>query len=423
MPEHRNDPSVSLLDSLLLKAEMRMAARILHISTWKVPCGIATYCDNFVRSLVKAGFENEVFPLIPSCWPDFLPDDIAEWRGSLLNKATGFDLVHIQHEHGLFGYALGQKFACKRYGSILSGLRVLNIPCVTTFHTDMETRKHSGLKGILNRFKRNRLWGKYVCDNFRGGNVRARAIVHTRRTRKSFVKHGFPVSSVHVIPHPCLSPRKIQLDSVSAKVSLNLPTDSKLITIFGFLGKYKGHDIAIEAMKKLPENYCLALVGGMHPEAKDSFLDSLVLSIPQDLQSRIRITGWVDRETADRYFAATDICLAPYRADTELSGSGAITWALSSGKPVIASKIDAFQNVNRISECMFMFTPGCVSELSWAIQKIANDRALSAMLVNRATEFCVSHSWDAAVADVINVYEEVGMKPGNVGEKVISQVA
>ncbi len=400
-----------------------MAARILHISTWKVPCGIATYCDNFVRSLAKVGFENDIFPLIPSDWPDLLPDDISQWRESLLSKAKGFDLVHIQHEHGLFGYALGQKFACKRYGSVLAGLRLLNIPSVTTFHTDMETRKYSGLKGILNRFKRKRLWGKYVCHNFREGNGHASAIVHTKRTRKSFVKHGFPVSSVNVIPHPCLSPRKIHLDSVSAKESLNLPADSKLVTIFGFLGKYKGHDIAIEAMKKLPENYYLALVGGMHPEAKDSFLDSLVHTIPQELQSRIRITGWVDRETADRYFAATDICLAPYRADTELSGSGAITWALSSGKPVIASKVDAFQNVNRIGDCMFMFTPGCVGELSWAIQKIANDALLSQMLVNRATEFCVSHSWDAAVSDVIHIYEQVGLKPGNVGEKGIFRAA
>lgn len=400
-----------------------MAARILHISTWKVPCGIATYCDNFVRSLAKAGFENDIFQLIPSDWPDLLPNDISQWRDSLLNKAKGFDLVHIQHEHGLFGYALGQKFACKRYGSVLAGLRLLNIPSVTTFHTDMETHKYSGLKGILNRFKRKRLWGKYVCSNFREGNGHASAIVHTKRTRKSFVKHGFPVSSVHVVPHPCLSPRKIQLDSVSAKESLNLPADSKLVTIFGFLGKYKGHDIAIEAMKKLPENYCLALVGGMHPEAKDPFLDTLVHSIPQELQSRIRITGWVDRETADRYFAATDICLAPYRADTELSGSGAITWALSSGKPVIASKVDAFQNVNRIGECMFMFTPGCVGELSWAIQKIANDAVLSEMLVSRATEFCVSHSWDAAVSDVIHIYEQVGLKLGNVGEKSIFRAA
>lgn len=318
-----------------------MAARILHISTWKVPCGIATYCDNFVRSLSRAGFENDVFPLIPSDWPDLLPNDVAQWQESLLLKAKGFDLVHIQHEHGLFGYAIGQKFACKRFGSVLAGLRHLNIPSVTTFHTDIETRRHSGLKSIFNRFKRKRIWRKYVCNHYVGGSNSATAIVHTKRTRKSFVKHGFPIPSVHVIPHPCLNPRTIQLDSASAKASLNLPVDAKLVTIFGFLGKYKGHDIAVEAMKKLPENYHLAMVGGMHPESKDSFLDSLVLSIPVELQSRIRITGWVDRETADRYFAATDICLAPYRADMELSGSGAITWALGSGKPVIASKIDA----------------------------------------------------------------------------------
>jgi glycosyltransferase involved in cell wall biosynthesis len=215
---------------------------------------------------------------------------------------------------------------------------------------------------------------------------------------------------VEVLQHPCLAPRKASLDVKSAKEAIGLPKDSKLVSIFGFLGNYKGHDIAMDAMKLLPENYHLALVGGMHPESKDIFLDSLITRMPSELRNRIHITGWVDKATADRYFAATDAFLAPYRAETELAGSGAITWALSSGKPVVASKVDAFLNVNRIAECMLMITSGCIGELSWAIQKITSDAQLGQLLVQRATEFCIAHSWEASVAPILELYESLGVK-------------
>ena len=385
------------------------APRVLHVSTWKTACGIATYCENFVNSLANLGFENEVFALHPSEWRDMLPLDIQRWEEEILSKAATVDLVHFQHEHGLYGYALGQKFACKRFGSILKGLQKLNIPSVTTFHTDLVTKQTSGLMGTINHFRKKRLWGKYVSKYF-GGNVgQCKAIVHSRRTRKSFARNGFDATSLTVIPHPCLPPREITLDPTAAKAELGLSPDNKLLSIFGFIGRYKGPEIALEALKKLPENYCLALVGGMHPESKDAFLNSLVDSMPEELKERVRITGWVDRATADLYFAATDVCLAPYRDDVELSGSGAITWALSSGRPVIASKIDAFQTVNRIGECMLMFTPHCSSELAWAVEKITNDASLRTRLVERANQFCVEHSWESTVANVLQIYESQGV--------------
>jgi glycosyltransferase involved in cell wall biosynthesis len=383
--------------------------KILHVSTWQTPCGIATYCENLVKSLERVGVRNEVFPLHPSEWIDWLPQDIAKWQADLLDAARGCDLVHIQHEHGLFGYALGQKFACKRFGGILSGLATLKIPVVTTFHTDLQIRQSRKLSRLFSRFRKRRMWQRYAAQFFGVEPGKCRAIVHSMRTRKSFVKHGFPADSISTIIHPCLSPRTHKHDNATAKEALGLPPKSRLITLFGFVGRYKGHDIAVNALTRLPGNYHLAIVGGAHPESKDQFLSKLLDSIPVTLRSRVFVTGWVAPETADFYFSATDICIAPYRGDTELSGSGAITWPLSSGRPVIASKIDAFQSVNRQGECMFMFTPDCESELAWAIQKVDSDEALRTRLVNQANEFCRRHSWDAKVENILEIYSHQGL--------------
>ena len=52
--------------------------RVLHVSTWDVPCGIATYCANLVRALDGHGIRSDVYPLAPHRWKTFTAGDVAE---------------------------------------------------------------------------------------------------------------------------------------------------------------------------------------------------------------------------------------------------------------------------------------------------------------------------------------------------------
>ena len=115
----------------------------------------------------------------------------------------------------------------------------------------------------------------------------------------------------------------------------------------------------------------------------------------------------MEQDVADLYYAATDICLAPYRAYANLSASGAITWALSSGKPTIASKIDAFQAIRREADCLMMVTPEVVRELAWAVEKLDGDKALQEKLVRNALEYSEQHSWAKTAQAHIDIYEQM----------------
>ena len=44
-----------------------------------------------------------------------------------------------------------------------------------------------------------------------------------------------------------------------------VPKESKLIGVFGFLGRYKGFDTAVRALHHLPKDYHLVIFGGVHP--------------------------------------------------------------------------------------------------------------------------------------------------------------
>ena len=382
--------------------------RVLHVSTWDIPCGIATYCGNLVAALDGQGVRSDVYPLAPHLWRSLIARDVAELQADIAAQASRYDLVHIQHEHGLFGHAVSYKAAARNYGTILRLIRATGRPVVTTFHTDPLCSSPAGrrlsLADAVRTLGRRTAWRKHVSRSFGPRPGRSAAIVHTPATRRSLVKRGIPAEVVRIIPHGCLPQRDLRLDSLSAKRRLGLPASSVLLTMFGFVGGYKGHDIAVRALARMPNRFHLAICGGAHPESQDRAFSSVIRLVKKlGLEHRVIITGWLPEESADLYAAATDICLAPY-IDATLSASGAITWALASGRPIVASKIAAFQGICRESHCMLLTTPGMTDEIVWAAEKLAGDPAFSRRLVAAARCYTEAHSWDETARQTQELY-------------------
>lgn len=110
--------------------------RVLHVSTWEVPCGIATYCANLVRALDGHGVHSDIYPLAPHRWTTFAAGDVAELLADVARQSRRYDLVHFQHEHGLYGHAVSYKAAARNYGTMLHLVQAAGRPTVTTFHTE-----------------------------------------------------------------------------------------------------------------------------------------------------------------------------------------------------------------------------------------------------------------------------------------------
>ncbi|MGA0039538.1 MAG: glycosyltransferase [Pirellulales bacterium] len=384
--------------------------RVLHLSTWNRPCGIATYCGNLVRSLDAIGVRNDVYPLEPHLWRTYTADDIADLQADIAEQSRRYDLVHIQHEHGFFGHAVSYKAAARNYGTMLKTLRAAGTPVVTTFHTEPlgvgvgDRRRSFSPQKMLRNLNRRLTWNRQVSRCFGVGPLEAKAVVHTPTTRRALIKQGMPAGAVHVVEHGCLPQREAWHNPAAAKEQLGLSPDDVLLTMFGFIGRYKGHDVAVRALAKLPSHFHLAICGGAHPEADDEFLDKLIKLVRHlGVEDRVTITGWLAVEATDVYYAATDICLAPY-VDPNLSASGAITWALASGKPTIGSKVPAFQNICREQPCMLLTTPKMEDEIVWAAQKLAADPVQSANLVAAAGRYIDTYSWESTARVTENLY-------------------
>jgi len=215
--------------------------------------------------------------------------------------------------------------------------------------------------------------------------------------------HGqrVPLARVDVIAHS-VPPRGAGVDRAQARRILGYDDDTILLSLFGFVSAHKGVDSALEALDRLPHNYRLAVVGGRHPASRDDPSFDNALAALRYTQ-RARVTGWVDLQTLELYHAATDICIAPYR-EAGLLASGAITWALCSGKPTIATRIAAFVELAHVAHCLYLVAEDSPDELAFAAQAIVAQPELSAELTRSAAEYCRDNSWERAAARHLDVY-------------------
>ncbi|MGH8001399.1 MAG: glycosyltransferase, partial [Brasilonema sp.] len=398
----------------------------------KEVCGIANYTNNLIKHLDQHDIYNQVYPINRLEQKYLSLQEIDQYFSSFCQEAKNFDLVHIQHEYGFFhgSHPFGKSIDI--FHEILKKLEKQKKKVIVSFHTDpifvkpiytvLLQRNKDGISQSLNSLK----WKLKIAPFFQKNQHRFTALVHTKRSRLEFLKSGFSSDAIKILKHGVTkrdNDHLLNQPTEINKAKLNLPPDSKLLSIFGFVSHYKGYRVAIEALNYLPDNYYLAVIGGVHPSAGyDPTLDqilkvvelqqipqpgsSLFLKLKDNIKDRVVITGFVDFDRLNLFQGATDICLAPY-IDSSLSASGALTWSLTSGKPIIASKIPAFQELNEEADCLALATINAPNELAWQILNLAGDAQLSEHLVRNALNYAEENSWENISSALIYVYKNV----------------
>lgn len=387
--------------------------KVALVSTWQVPCGIATYTAGLMDGLESAGIACEVIPIRRNTL-NYLP--FRELRIAFRKLASEVpadaDVIHLQHDFGFFAGAYPTHYSSLVFNTFMQALRKHRKPIFVTLHSlPIFLRPPlAGLRAKWHFFRLNRNWQSNVIRHFHP-KTRTFAIVHSRQTRRLYVDTGLDARATRVILHhtPAFAPNTLTREQVAArKVELGFKPDAVVLSMFGFISRYKGCEHAIDALRLLPENHMLVIVGGPHPDGRDKTMDSLIHQVIQhDLQDRVRITGFVEKSVVREYQAIADINLAPYLGDTNLSSSGALTWALASGKPTIASKIDAFRELYEISPCVLLCTPDAPAELAFQIDRLQMDTALQTALVQHAREYCAQTSREETAAQHIAAYEDM----------------
>jgi glycosyltransferase involved in cell wall biosynthesis len=283
-------------------------------------CGIAHYTDALVRAMPPA-----IAVTVVRGTFDSQSRDQYTALGARLNDAG---VVHVQHEYAYWG-GMGPDTG---YFAFMGTIRR---PVVMTVHElDLRVVGTRGLPGPLERaYKR---W--FNRRMFRHPAIR-RWLTHSTDVAAALVSLGVPEASVETLPMPV--PEPVPMPSPEeAKAALGLQ-GRRVLTIFGFLARRKGYDVALEALARLPDDVVLLAAGGVH-EADQTAPDAELRAAAErrGVGNRIRITGYLPEAQVPVVLGATDLFLAPFR---EVTGSASLALGQAYGCAILASDLPALR--------------------------------------------------------------------------------
>jgi glycosyltransferase involved in cell wall biosynthesis len=156
-----------------------------------------------------------------------------------------------------------------------------------------------------------------------------------------------------VIPH-FVEARPRDVDQSEAKAHLDLD-GRPVVSVLGFINPQKGYDLVVEALPHLSEDVVALFIGRPGLSSQDYIEDLRARAQELGVASRLRVTGYVPENELDRYLAATDLALCPFR---EASASGSLSTWIAAERPVLASDLPLFAEYNeRVPGAIATFHP------------------------------------------------------------------
>ncbi len=150
----------------------------------------------------------------------------------------------------------------------------------------------------------------------------------------------FTSKPAQLTPHPLYDNFGEKVSKAEARAHIGAPVDEKMILFFGFIRKYKGLDMLLEAMKWIKDNgpedlkqLKLLVAGEFYEDAAgyEQLIDSL--GIRDMLMLR---TDFITDSEVKYYLSAPDFVVQPYRHATQ---SGVTPLAYHFEKPMLVTNV------------------------------------------------------------------------------------
>lgn len=368
---------------------------ILLVSTFRQPCGIATYSEYLTDALLTAGHRvcisaecigaeaptNMVSPYtVRRTWQrgwDYTSNRGLSSILSLINSgAAPPAVVHIQHEFGIF----------PNDGALillLTELQQRNIPSVITLHTAPRGIEHHRFLLELRHLAQVVVHTPVGSAAIGGGNV---------------IPHGVLVRSVE---NPIKTEARARLVQ-----QFPLVQDHRILLCPGFLSPTKKTEEIIDAFAQALSRqqttmpWLLAIVGKAHRiELADSLSDEINwLGIQQNA---IIVDGFQPASVMNDWFLAADAAILGGQDRTPYSASGQMATAMGYGLPVIAKNTDIYLQPGGI---IYYYDAGDCGR--W-IESVLSSHVLRQHLRTESMKVALDRSWDEIARRHVELYRSL----------------
>jgi glycosyltransferase involved in cell wall biosynthesis len=203
-------------------------------------------------------------------------------------------------------------------------------------------------------------------------------------------------------PHPLYDNYGSPVPKDFARKALGIAPDGKCILFFGFIRKYKGLDILLEAMAdpRIKEAQIKLIIAGEYYGDKD-YYEQLIekLNIRDSLYL---FTDFIPNEEVKHYFSASDVVVQPYRTATQ---SGISQVAYHFEKPMIVTNVGGLPEIVPDGKVGFV-TKVDKTAIADAILKFYKEDKEAAFSENLKEEK-KKYSWSYFIANIGQLYGQI----------------
>lgn len=203
-------------------------------------------------------------------------------------------------------------------------------------------------------------------------------------------------------PHPVYDNYGEAISKKVARRNLSLPEEGKYLLFFGYIRKYKGLDILLEAMadKRIKDAGIKLIVAGEYYGDKD-YYESLMDKL--GIRDRLHLfTDFIPNTEVLNYFSAADCVVQPYRTATQ-SGISQIAYHFE--KPMIVTNVGGLPEIVPDNKVGFVTSVDASAIADAIVRFYAEDKG-SSFSDNLKTEK-QQYSWEHFTGNIIKLYDMV----------------
>jgi glycosyltransferase involved in cell wall biosynthesis len=308
------------------------------------------------------------------------------------------DVIHVQHEYGLFGSFAAMSWL---FFSVLYGLAaVRRKPVVVTIHEGLNERLvASPLKPVKRLYLA--VLNRLIVLNA------AHVVFLSENTAEEFTE-SVPLESYSVLPHGAHRDPHVDIEKPEARRRFGYDPEQTVVTQPGYVEPRKGSDRLVELARRL-EDLEFLLAGGPATDEFEDYFDELAYQAPPNLT----LTGFLEEEEFHTSFVASDLVVLSYQ-EPEQSGivntvnqSGILNRCATYGVPVVASDIQYFRRLNEQWDCLQTcdFADGDTAEET--IRELLDDDEELEKLSRRMREYAETESFAEAAKRHERIYQNV----------------
>ncbi len=124
----------------------------------------------------------------------------------------------------------------------------------------------------------------------------------------------FTQKPVRFSPHPVYDTYGAPVSAPEARKELQLPENASMMLFFGFIRKYKGLDLLLEAMQHTPDHIHAIVAGECYEDW--AFYQEIIDR--HGLKDRVHVfQDFIPADLVKWYFSAADLVVQPYRTATQ----------------------------------------------------------------------------------------------------------